>query len=193
MFIRSERLFLRPGWPEDAEELRALLADNDVARQLAAPPSHPADDYRADDCMGEWLAPSHEPLLPRFCISLPSALGAKLVGWIGLARVSGEVGLACWIGRAFRGQGYASEAARAVLSLARALGHRRIVAEHFADDPASARFVAGLGFKPNGEPRARLSWARGGEALAMSHALALEPRLAGDNDPDGAGPAMRAA
>jgi RimJ/RimL family protein N-acetyltransferase len=188
MFIRSERLFMRPGWSEDVEELQALLADNDVARQLAAPPSEPEGD-----CVSEWLGPSREPLLPRFCISLPSALGAKLVGWIGLGRVSGEVSLACWIGRAFRGQGYASEAARAVFSLARALGHRRIVAEHFADDPVSARFLAGLGFKPNGEPRARLSWARGGEALAMTHALVLDPRPAGDNDPDGAGASMRAA
>ncbi|MEO6091743.1 MAG: GNAT family N-acetyltransferase [Novosphingobium sp.] len=170
MFIRSERLFLRPGWPEDAEEMEALLADNDVARQLAAPASH-----AAGDCAGEWLGASREPLLPRFCISLPTGLGAKLVGWIGLGRVSGEVSLACWIGRSFRGQGYASEASRAVLSLARALGHHRITAERFADDSASERFLSRLGFKPDGEPRVRLSWARGGEALAITHALVLEP------------------
>ena len=173
MFIRSERLFLRPGWPEDGEELEALIADAAVTRQLTAAP--PDDDgHRQGNCASEWLGPSREPLLPRFCITVPSARGAKLVGGIGLRRDRGEVSLACWIGRPFWGQGYASEAARAVLSLARALGHRRIVAEHFADDLASARFLAGLGFKPNGEPRARLSWARGGEALAMTHALGAQ-------------------
>ncbi|MDG2004006.1 MAG: GNAT family N-acetyltransferase, partial [Novosphingobium sp.] len=35
MFIRSERLFLRPAWPEDWEELYPLIADYDVVRNLA--------------------------------------------------------------------------------------------------------------------------------------------------------------
>ena len=32
MFIRSERLFLRPGWPEDWTELFALIDDEAVVR-----------------------------------------------------------------------------------------------------------------------------------------------------------------
>lgn len=45
MFIRSERLFLRPGWPEDWAELLALIDDESVVRNLArAPwPYSPAD------------------------------------------------------------------------------------------------------------------------------------------------------
>ena len=35
MFIRSERLFLRPGWPEDWQELEPLIADEKVVRNLA--------------------------------------------------------------------------------------------------------------------------------------------------------------
>ena len=189
MFIRSERLFLRPIWPEEAGELGALVADRAVARQLTAPPSRDGGD-----CARGWIEPPREPLLPRFGITLPSAHGARLMGWIGLRRDAGDVGLACWIGRPFWGRGYASEAARAVLGLARAIGHRRIVAEHFTDDAASARLLAGLGFTPTGEARARLSWARGGEALTTAHALALEPdNWGGDNDPDGPDSSMRAA
>jgi RimJ/RimL family protein N-acetyltransferase len=188
MFIRSERLFLRPGWPEDADELRPLIADREVASRLTAPPLHDAVD-----CAGEWLEPARDPLLPRFCVTLPSALGAKLVGWIGLRRESGQASLSAWIGRPFWGQGYASEAARAVLGLARALGHRRLVAEHFDDDPASARVLARLGFEPTGEARARLSWARSGNATVIARALALEPPIGGDNDPEIINPPMRAA
>ena len=48
------------------------------------------------------------------------------------------------------GQGYASEAARAVLRLADALGHRRVIAHHFADNPASLRLLEARGFQITG-------------------------------------------
>ena len=38
MFIRSERLFLRPGWPEEWAELLALIDDQGVVRNLASAP-----------------------------------------------------------------------------------------------------------------------------------------------------------
>ena len=47
MFIRSERLFLRPGWPEDWQELLSRIADESVVRNLAkAPWPYTADDAR---------------------------------------------------------------------------------------------------------------------------------------------------
>lgn len=36
MFIRSERLFLRPAWPEDWAELHAVIDDVAVVRNLSA-------------------------------------------------------------------------------------------------------------------------------------------------------------
>ena len=38
MFFRSERLFLRPGWPEDWDELTARIADPAIVRNLATAP-----------------------------------------------------------------------------------------------------------------------------------------------------------
>ncbi len=170
MFIRSERLFLRPGWDEDVREFHALIAEEALARNLASVPwPCSLEDAR------EIVVRPRERLLPHFFVTLPTADGARLAGSIGLGRdAAGEVELGYWIGAPFRGQGYATEAVRAVLRLAAALGHRRIVASHFADNPASARVLAKAGFAPTGITRPRFSAARGGEAVAVEHAIELQ-------------------
>jgi RimJ/RimL family protein N-acetyltransferase len=168
MFIRSERLFLRPGWPEEWEDLLTLIDDEAVVRNLArAPWPYTAEDARA------FAAREDERLLPNFLITLPGAEGASLVGSVGLARDGEEVELGYWIGRPFWGQGYATEAARAVLSLAKSLGHKRLVASHFVDNPASGRVLRKLGFCPAGVVRNRFSLGRGGEAPAQQLSLVL--------------------
>lgn len=182
MFIRSERLFLRPGWPEEWEDLLTLIDDEEVVRNLArAPWPYTAEDARA---FAQFQANGREQdrLLPNFFVTLPSAEGARLIGSVGLTMVEGEVNLGYWIGRPFWGQGFATEAARAVLSLARTLGHRRVVASHFADNPASGRVLRKLGFCPTGETRNRFSLGRGGEALACQFALTLGERSDCDDD-----------
>lgn len=177
MFIRSERLFLRPGWPEEWEDLLALINDEEVVRNLASAPwPYTADDARA------FAARSQERLLPNFFVTLPGADGARLVGNVGLSLVDGEVSLGYWIGRPFWGQGYATEAARALLSLAKALGHRRVVASHFVDNPASGRVLRKLGFCPTGEVTDRYSLGRGGEAPACLLSLTLGERSDCDDD-----------
>lgn len=189
MFIRSERLFLRPGWPEDWEEALDLLNDEAVVRNLAtAPWPYTDEDARA------YIARPRERLLPHFFITLPCSDGAKLIGSIGLGRDGDEVELGYWIARAHWGQGYATEATRAVLRLAGALGHGRIVASHFADNAASGRVLEKAGFRAIGT-RLRYSAGRGGEAPAVVHAVSLDAPLGsgGDgSDSDGAA-AMRAA
>lgn len=182
MFIRSERLFLRPGWPEEWEDLLTLVDDEEVVRNLArAPWPYTADDAKA---FAQFDASPCEQdrLLPNFFVTLPSAEGARLIGSVGLSLVEGEVNLGFWIGRPFWGQGFATEAARAVLSLARTLGHSRVVASHFADNPASGRVLRKLGFCPTGETRSRFSLGRGEEAPACHFALALGQRSDCDDD-----------
>jgi len=182
MFIRSERLFLRPAWPEDCEELIALVADDAVARDLASP-HWPCTAEEARRFIGR---PS-ERLFPHFFITLPTADGARPIGSIGLFRDSDEVELGYWIARRHWRQGYATEATRAVLGLARAIGHRRIVATHFADNAASARVLQKTGFRRTGEQRLRHSAGRGGVTPAVTFATDLgEPCKCDD-------PVMRAA
>ncbi len=167
MFIRSERLFLRPPWPEDWEEILALISDRSVVMNLAtAPWPYTAEDARA------YIARPQVKLLPHFFVTLPTAEGAKLIGSIGLGRDGEDIELGYWIARDHWGQGYATEAARAVLGLAKMLGHRRVVADHFADNPASGRVLMKAGFRPTGRTHMRHSLGRGGEAPALSYVAA---------------------
>ncbi|MFC0682979.1 GNAT family N-acetyltransferase [Novosphingobium clariflavum] len=166
MFIRSERLFLRPGWPEDSAELLALIADKSVVRNLArAPWPYTADDAR------RFLEAPQDRLLPRFLITQPGAEGARLLGCVGLAEIDGEVSLGYWIARDQWGQGFASEAVGAVLALARSIGHRRIVASHFVDNPGSGRVLEKAGFERTGRIVERFSAGRGMAFPAREYAL----------------------
>jgi RimJ/RimL family protein N-acetyltransferase len=184
MFIRSERLFLRPGWPEDWEDLLEIINDDGVVRNLARAPW----PYTMEHAM-EFAARQQERLLPHFFITLPSSEGARLIGSVGLGRDGDEIELGYWIARDHWGHGYAAEAARAVLRLAEALGHRRIVSHHFADNPASGRVLAKAGFSPTGKQSLRFSAGRGEHMLAVSYAI----ELGGVGADDDASGEMRAA
>jgi len=84
-------------------------------------------------------------------------------GWlVGCADVDeiadgmGEIGY--WFDEAVWARGYASEAAAAVVGFATTtLGLRRLESGHAADNPASGRVLARLGFRPVGEA---LRWYR---------------------------------
>lgn len=169
MFIRSERLFLRPGWPEDWEELLSRIGDEAVVRNLAKVPW----PYTAEDARS-FAALPQDARLPHFVITVPTAQApAEIIGGVGLGPDGHEVQLGYWIARAHWGRGYATEAARAVLGLARTLGHRRLIAKQFIDNPASGRVLSKVGFKLTGEVRPSYSLARGGEAPAAVHAIEL--------------------
>lgn len=148
MFLRSERLFLRPGWPEDRTELLALVDDGQLAsdRALAVGPD------RADDAPARAGSPASR--FPQFCVTLPATPGARLIGTIGLVQDGGDARLECWIARAFRNRGYATEAVRALGALAATLGHGRIVARSTTGEPAFARMLVKAGFRAMVEMRA---------------------------------------
>lgn len=169
MFIRSERLFLRPGWPEDWEELLSRIADEAVVKNLAKVPW----PYTADDA--RWFSnQAQDERLPHFFVTLPTvAEPAQLIGCIGLGEIDGEVELGYWFARDHWGRGFATEAARAVLSIARTLGHRKLVAGHFVDNPASGRVLQKVGFRQTGRVRQRFSLARGHDVASVEHDLDL--------------------
>ena len=173
MFHRSERLLLRPPWPEDWQAVHAGIADEGVVRNLArAPWPYAEDDARA------WCAQSQDPYAPRFLITLADS--GEVIGGIGLNPAEkpngggGAIELGYWIARRHWGRGYASEAARAVIEVARACGHPRIVASHFIDNPASGRVLRKAGFLPTGRIELRHSKGRGYESQTVGYALDLE-------------------
>jgi RimJ/RimL family protein N-acetyltransferase len=176
MFIRSERLFLRPGWPEDWQELFGLIHDEGIVRNLASAPWPYTPEHAR-----EFAASVAETGLPSFFITLPGANGAALIGCAGLGRDGSDVELGYWIARSHWGRGFATEAVRAVLSVARALGHRRIVASHFIDNPASGRVLEKAGFRSLPGTARRFSLGRGSDAPCNRFEIALDPC---GSDPD---------
>lgn len=172
MFIRTHRLFLRPGWPEDMHELNQALDQGGDAEDVA-----PSVAARMLSELRGYLDRPQESRLPRFFINLRDDSGSKLIGSIGLARSGPDVELGYWIARRHRGMGYAAEAVRAVLAQARMLGHRRVVTADFADSTASVRVLEQAGFQPTGETRSRFSMVRGVEAPARLYVALLADRL----------------
>lgn len=166
MFHRSERLLLRPPWPEDWRNVLGGIADEGVVRNLArAPWPYSAEDARS------FLALPKDLRHPRFLVT--RAQDARLVGCVGLDPCDGAAELGYWIARDHWGQGYATEAGRAVIEIAEMLGHRRIVASHFLDNPASGRVLEKLGFEPTGRLAQRHSCGRGAKAPTVEYVLVL--------------------
>jgi len=162
MFIRTERLFLRPSWPEDLDELLETLNEYEIAQNLGV-----KGIPRTREELQDRLTRPRAPSLPSLFIYLrDGAEGASLVGGIGLARSEEGVELGYWVAPAHRGQGYAEEAVEALLQHAKAFGHDRIVACHFDDNVASATVLERAGFARTGEKRERYSAARGTVASA---------------------------
>ncbi len=84
------------------------------------------------------------------------------------------------------------EAARAVLRLAKVLGHRKLVAGHFIDNPASGAVLRKIGFQPTGRVRQRFSLSRGYETQSVEHRIDLGSASDCDGSDDSPA-AMRAA
>lgn len=160
MFVRTQRLLLRPGWPEDAPALLEAIADEGVVRNLAQAPW----PYRAEHAEA-FLGRRRDPLDVFCLIFVRTPLEPVLAGGIGLARLpEGEHEFGYWLGRRHWGKGIATEAGRGLLAAARnSLRLRRVVSGHFLDNPASGRVLAKLRFRPTGEIVQRYSAGRGEE------------------------------
>ena len=168
MFARTERLTLRPAWPEDAPALAAAIGHEEVARMLARVP-YP---YTLADAQ-VWTALPRGAHEPRFLIETHEGGRPLLIGGIG---ISENDNLGYWLTPSAWGRGYATEAGRAVIEMARhALPLRRLRARHFADNPASGRVLRKLGFIPAGTGET-LSAARMIAAADVEYVLDLDDR-----------------
>lgn len=165
MFARTERLLLRPGWPEDAAALANAIADPGIVRNLArAPWPYSEDDART------FLASWTDAPLPSFVLVQRTAAQPRLIGCIGMDAVdNGETELGYWIARPFWGLGYATEAGRHMVQLARTLGIQQLKASHFTDNPASGSVLRKLGFRPTGRVVERASKGRSGTSPTVEY------------------------
>lgn len=160
MFARTPRLLLRPGWMEDAPALAEAIGDPAVLRNLTRAPAAytPANAE-------EFLAQPQDPRLPRLLAFSRTHGAPRLVGGCGVHQAEdGAVELGYWIARPYWGLGFATEAARAVLGMAKAAGVRDIRAAHFVDNPASGNVLRKIGFRCTGRVERRFSLGRGAAA-----------------------------
>ena len=172
MFARTTRLLLRPGWAEDAPALKGAIADEAIVRNLSSAP-WPYGVAEAE----AFLAAPRDPVLPSFLITERTDAAPRLIGACGFGRrPSGAVELGYWIGRPHWNHGFATEAGRALIEIARTLKLPQLEASHFIDNPASGRVLEKLGFAATGLSTDRYSCARNGEAMTRSFRLALVNR-----------------
>ena len=171
MQIRTQRLSLRPLEPADAVSIRALAGDFDVARMTGMIP-HP---YSERDALA-WIdraGQGDEGVV--FAVARDGAL-IGCSGYMPMDAEHAEVGY--WIGKPFWGEGFATEAVRAVVAHAfDAHGFAYVKAGHFVDNARSQRVLGKLGFSPDGEEM-RDCAARGEQVQCLTYRLDRE-RAAG--------------
>ncbi|MDX3909123.1 MAG: GNAT family N-acetyltransferase [Sphingobium sp.] len=157
MFARTSRLLLRPGWEEDASALAHAIGEESIVRNLARAPW----PYRVADAEA-YLSAEREPHLPDFLIFARTRGAPRLIGGCGIARSDeGALELGYWIARPYWGLGFATEAARAVMQIARSTSLDGIAASHFMDNAASGNVLRKIGFRRTGIVKPLFSPARG--------------------------------
>jgi ribosomal-protein-alanine N-acetyltransferase len=143
MTLETERLILRPFLLCDAQAIQRLLNDPQVSDGLLSV-GYP---FALPDAE-RWLT---DRIANRFAITLRAS--GELCGGIGIhtnaKHPRGEIGY--WLGRAFWGKGYATEAARSLVRYGfEKLNLQRIAAMHFPRNTASQKVLKKIGMKREG-------------------------------------------
>ena len=149
--LETSRLLLRPFSPEDANRVRGLAGEYEVARYTEAVP-HPYGEGEAE----RWIA-SHANELNRgtgitYAITIKES--RDLIGAIGLVIVTKhkKANLGYWIGQPYWGIGYCSEAAKRLIAYAfDVLAMHRVIARHMECNPASGRVMQKIGMTLEGK------------------------------------------
>ncbi len=139
--IKTRRLVLRVLTPSDAADMARLAGDWDVARMTARIP-YPYSEELAIEWMQALEPGEHVRAV---------LLDGKLIGAAGyMPQPDGSAEIGYWIGKAWWGQGYATEAARALVRYCfSSAGYTRLTCAHFVDNTGSARVIRTLGFVPS--------------------------------------------
>jgi RimJ/RimL family protein N-acetyltransferase len=152
--IVADRLRLRPLALADAPAITAYANDPGVNRMVRSlPPRQPTCGFEG------WIMilAARAPLGEDFVYAIEAE--GELAGVIGAHVRGGCVEIGYWLGRPFWGHGYATEALKALIPHARALGP--LHAAHFADNPASGRVLEKAGFVYTGAVERQFCLARG--------------------------------
>jgi RimJ/RimL family protein N-acetyltransferase len=151
--LESERLILRALRDDDALPMAAIANDRRIAEGTLTMP-YPYDSHDAETFIERAREARRKATL------LSNALERKsdglFIGAMGLVLELhyDRAELGYWLGAEFWNQGYATEAARALLDYAfREIRLNRVYATHFSDNPASGRVMQKLGMTCEGTLR----------------------------------------
>jgi len=154
--LESARLILRPYREDDVPELLPLIGAREVAATTLRIP-HP---YTEKDAREFIAVMQHDGENVRRAVTLRS--DGRIIGGVGLHvnEKHRHAELGYWIGTPYWGQGYATEASRALVRYGfEMLGLHRIFATHFGQNTPSARVLLKLGMRYEGCQRQHyLKW-----------------------------------
>jgi RimJ/RimL family protein N-acetyltransferase len=148
----SDRLLMRPFTLKDAPDVQRLAGDRAIAYTTQNVP-HPYEDGMAETWIGSHRERFEKGQFVTFAVALRDD---TLIGAISLHlnQDNERAELGYWIGKPYWGQGYCTEAARAVLQYGfEMLGLNRIHARHLARNPASGRVMQKIGMRHEGSLR----------------------------------------
>ena len=155
--IRTTRLLLGTFESDDAPDLQRLAGAREIADTTVSIP-HPYGLDHARAWIGNQRRESVRGRATNFAIRLLP--GAPLIGSAGLRDIDQEhlqAELGFWIGRDWWGQGYAREAADAVIRFGfETLGLNRIYAHHMARNPSAGKVLLHVGMQREGLLRERV-------------------------------------
>ncbi len=155
--LEPERLRLRPLTIEDAPVVREIAGRREIADTTISIP-HPYTEENARN----WIVTQAEAFVQGTAIVFAIELKRprQMIGAVGLRDIDTEhlqAELGFWIGVPWWSNGYATEAARAVICYGFGqLGLNRIYAHHMVRNPASGRVLEKIGMTREGLLRQRV-------------------------------------
>lgn len=150
--LQTDRLILRPYSLADVADLVRLAGAREVAATTLRIP-HPYTEQDARDFIAARLAESETAAAPETRFAITLRCDGQFCGGTGfrLDHDHQHAELGYWLGVPFWGQGYATEAARAMLAYGfDQLALHRIYASHFAHNRPSGRVLQKIGMRHEG-------------------------------------------
>ena len=149
--LETRRLRLRPFKTEDGERLTELLQDPEIHRWTSSIPYPYTLDHAREFLE---LLDKDRATGASFVWAITDLQDGSVLGAMGLHDVkpdSGNAELGYWLGKDYRGLGYATEAARRVISWCFEVGEfHRIQASYFPGNQASEGVMRNIGMREEG-------------------------------------------
>ncbi len=154
--LETERLRLRPFTLDDEAAVFALVSDPEVARFVRFEAHRTPAETRAFLELVQQYYRRGEP----FAWAILRREDDRLIGSCGFVSQAGErrsAEIGYWLGQPFWGQGYAVEAARALVRFGfEQMGLERVEAKCFVENSAGQRVIEKLGMKFEGTDRSEM-------------------------------------